>query len=94
MARWQLTCLYIIGMTQQERSTKPSDISYCEIKHRLITDFTTASHELIDVQNQQTLAVIDQDPDFSRFDDLIHMAKEKKDNSKYALIAHVDEHHC
>jgi hypothetical protein len=48
----------------------------------------------MELQNQQTQAVIDQDPDFARFDDLIHMAREIKDKAKYALIAHVDDHHC
>jgi hypothetical protein len=48
----------------------------------------------MDLQNQQTQAVIDQDIDFSRFDDLIHMAREKKDHAKYALIAHVENHRC
>jgi hypothetical protein len=48
----------------------------------------------MDLQNQQTQAVIDQDPEFSRFDALIHMAQEEKDQAKYALIAHVDHHHC
>jgi hypothetical protein len=48
----------------------------------------------MELQNQQTQAVIDQDSDFSRFDDLIHMAREKKDQAKYALISHIDEHHC
>jgi adenine specific DNA methylase Mod len=45
-------------------------------------------------KNQQTQAVIDHDPDFSRFDDLIHMAREIKDEAKYALIAHTSEHDC
>jgi hypothetical protein len=39
-------------------------------------------------------AAIDHDPDFSRFEDLIHMAKQKKDETKYAVIAHISEHHC
>jgi len=30
----------------------------------LIVDFTAANHELMELQNQQTQAVIDQDPDF------------------------------
>jgi adenine specific DNA methylase Mod len=82
-------------MTQQERWEKGfPDIPFCEIKHRLISEFTLASHELMALQNQQTQAVINQDPDFSRFDDLIHMAREKKDTAKYALIAHIDEHQC
>jgi hypothetical protein len=81
-------------MTEQERWTKPPGIPFCEAKHRLIRDFTAASHELMEIQHQQMLAVIEQDSDFARFDDLIHMAREKKDSAKYALIAHVDEHHC
>jgi hypothetical protein len=48
----------------------------------------------MELQNQQTQAVIDQDPDFARFDDLIYTARKKKDQSKYALIAHAGEHRC
>jgi hypothetical protein len=81
-------------MTQQERWKRLPDIPFCETKHRLIGDFTAANHELMELQNRQTQAVIDQDSDFSRFDDLIHMAREKKDQAKYGLISHIDEHHC
>lgn len=86
--------VFWVGMTQLEQRIKPADILFCETKHRLIGEFTAANHELMKIQNQQTQAVIDLDPDFSRFDDLIHMAREKKDKVKYALIAHVSEHHC
>ena len=71
-----------------------TDIPFCETRHRLTDDFIVANHELMELQNQQTQAVIDHDPDFSRFDDLIHIAREIKDQSKYALIAHASEHHC
>ena len=81
-------------MTQQERQKERPDILFCETKYRLIGDFVAANHELMELQNQQTQAVIDHDPDFSRFDDLIYMAREIKDESKYALIAHADEHDC
>ena len=82
-------------MTQQERlKTRLPVIPFCETKRRLIGDFTAASHDLMELHNQQTQAAIDQDPDFARFDDLIHMAREKKDKAKYALIAHISEHHC
>ena len=57
-------------------------------------EFLESKHVLMDMQNLQTQAVIDQDPEFSRFDDLIHMAREKKDQAKYALISHVEQHHC
>jgi hypothetical protein len=81
-------------MTRQQRRNNLPPIPFCEEKHRLIAEFLTSSHALVDLQNQQTQAVIDQDSEFSRFDDLIHMARENKDNAKYALIAHVENHHC
>ena len=81
-------------MTQQELQKERPEILFCKTKYRLIGDFIAANHELMELQNQQTQAVIDHDPDFSRFDDLIHFAREIKDESKYALIAHTSEHHC
>ena len=69
-------------------------IAYCAEKHRLIDEFLGTNHVLIDLQNQQVQAVIEQDADFARYDDLIHVAKEQKDQAKYALIAHVEEHQC
>jgi hypothetical protein len=57
-------------------------------------EFVAANHELMELQNQQTQAVIDHDPDFSGFEGMIYMAREIKDESKYALIAHTSEQHC
>ena len=81
-------------MTQQQRRNDLPSSPICPEKQRLIDGFLAANHVLMDLQNQQTQAVIDQDPEFSRFDDLIHMAREKKDQAKYALMAHVEQHHC
>jgi hypothetical protein len=81
-------------MTQEEQSNKKARGSFCETKQRLIDEFTAANHELMELQNQQTQAVIHHDSDFTRFDDLIHMARAKKDRAKFALIAHTSEHHC
>jgi hypothetical protein len=81
-------------MSQPERGMKLREIPVCETKRRLIADFTAASRELIEEQDQQVVSVINEDPDFSRFDDFIHMAKGKKDKAKSALIAHVNEHRC
>jgi hypothetical protein len=53
-----------------------------------------AVHCLIDLQSQQTNAVIENDPDFGRFDDLIHIAQGAKNEAKYALLAHIHEHKC
>jgi hypothetical protein len=91
---WQLMCPVSWRMTQQERQNERRAILFCATKYRLIGDFIAANHELMELQNQQTQAVLSHDRDFSRFDDLIHMAREMKDESKYALIAHTSEHHC
>lgn len=42
-----------------------------------------AIHELVEIQKQQTQAVIDGEPDFARFDILLHMARESKEAAKY-----------
>jgi hypothetical protein len=82
-------------MTQRERGKGlHHTILVCEEKRRLVDEFAAAYHELIEFQTQQVQAVIENDPDFSRFDDLIHMAKQKKDEAKYAVVAHISEHHC
>jgi len=83
------------GMTQQKggKNSLP-DIPFCEEKRRLIDEFAAAYQELMELQTQQMQAANDHDPDFSRFEDLIHMAKQKKDETKYAVIAHISEHHC
>jgi hypothetical protein len=81
-------------MTQQQRRGNGGSTSTCEEKRRLIEEFLASNHILMDLQNQHVQAIIEHDPDFSRFDDLIFMAREKKDQAKYALTAHVEQHHC
>ena len=82
------------AMTPRGLWKKWPEILFCKVKQRLIGDFLATSHELMELHNQQTQAALDEDADFARFDDLIHMAREIRDESKYALIAHLDEHHC
>ena len=81
-------------MTQYEPRSDGSKVPFCEQKQQLMDEFVEASRFFIDLQSQQTQAVIDGDPEFSRFDDLIHMARERKDKAKYSLIAHMEEHCC
>jgi hypothetical protein len=73
-------------MTQQERQNERRSILFCATKYRLIGDFIAANHELMELQNQQTQAVISHDRDFSRFDDLIHMAREIKTSQNTHLL--------
>lgn len=67
---------------------------FCAVKQQLINEFLDAVHEIAVLQEQQAQAVIEDDPDFSRFDVLLHFAQEKKDSAKYAWIAHVETHGC
>jgi hypothetical protein len=46
------------------------------------------------IETQQVRAVIEGDPDFSRFDLLLHFALEKKDLAKYMWMTHVESHGC
>jgi hypothetical protein len=83
-------------MTRQDRHVHAPipELGFCPEKNRLKDEFLKAIHELNALQKQQTQAVIDGDPDFSRFDVLLHLAQEKKDNAKYAWMAHVESHRC
>ena len=66
----------------------------CSERVRYMEDFLQAIRELGTLQAEQGKAVIDGDPDFSRFDLLIHMANERKDHAKYALLLHIQDHGC
>jgi len=77
---------------QRERNLN-GDIDYCEDRERLKNAFLQTVRDLTDLQALQTKAVMDNDPDFVRFDDLIQMARRAKDDAKYALVAHM-ENHC
>jgi hypothetical protein len=81
-------------MTQHERKTNGPKIPHCDEKQRLVNDFVEAVRVFMELHSQQTQAVIDKDPDFARFDDLTHMAREIKDKAKYSLIAHIEQHCC
>jgi len=75
------------------RSSIP-EIGFCAEKNRLLNEFLEAIQELTALQNQQTQAVILGDSEFDRFDVLLHLAQEKKEQAKYAWIAHVEAHQC
>jgi hypothetical protein len=69
-------------------------IGLCEEKQRLQDEFLDAIRAVTFLLGQQAEAVIDWDPAYTRFDWLLHMAHERKDSAKYALIAHIEAHHC
>lgn len=63
-------------------------------RKRLSDALVAAVHELMKLLEQQSRAIIENDGEFSRFDDLIHMAQAAKNDAKYALLAHIQEHKC
>ena len=69
-------------------------LGYCEEKLRLMEEFLAAASELVTAHNEQVQALIGNDPDFSRFDLLIHLASERKRRAKYAYLAHLEHHGC
>lgn len=80
--------------SERPRLSAIPEIGYCAEKTRLMNDFIKAIHDLGELQSQQARALIDGDPDFSRFDLLIHMANERKDQVKYAWLSHIEQHRC
>jgi hypothetical protein len=73
-------------------STGP-EIFLCVEKRRLLEAFTETVHQVMLLQQQQVTDILTND-DFSRFDVLLHMANEKKEEAKYAYLQHVEEHGC
>jgi hypothetical protein len=72
---------------------KASEVVYCAERERLRDLFLDAVHDLAELQCLQTNAVLGNDPDFMRFDELIQRARRVKDVAKYALVGHM-ENHC
>ena len=50
-----------------------SKIGFCEEKLRLVEDFLSAATDLVTAHSEQVKAVTEDDPDFNRFDLLIHI---------------------
>jgi hypothetical protein len=69
-------------------------LDFARRKTGCVEKFLNAIHDLVAIRAQQTQAVIDKDPDVTRFDALLLTAQGRKDHTKYALIAHIESHHC
>ena len=83
-----------VDCSPNNTGTGTAGISGCEEHHRLLDKFGAAVRELLDLHEQQWLAIVDGDDDCYRFDVLIHMANEKKQQAKYAYLRHVETHGC
>jgi hypothetical protein len=78
-----------------ERPNKTeSNAAVCTHQRRLLDMFGEAVQELLLLHEQQFLAIVAGELDSNRFDLLIHMANEKKQQAKYAYLQHMDTHGC
>lgn len=70
------------------------EIGFCKEKHQLLTRFVEAVKEIGRLQQHQMQTVIDGEPEFDRLETLLHEASQRKDAAKYALLVHIEQHHC
>jgi hypothetical protein len=67
---------------------------YCQDAKELLDAFAETIRELGKLHEEQFQAVISGDLDSTRFDNLIHMANERKHEAKYAYLDHLETHGC
>ena len=71
-----------------------TSVLYCEEVRNLLDAFGEAVHDLVRLHEEQFQSIIAGDLESTRFDDLIHMANEKKQEAKYAYLKHLETHGC
>jgi len=82
------------GLLTMQNGAHAIQEGVCSERVRYMEEFLQAIRELGTLHTEQARAVIQGDPEFCRFDLLIHMANERKDHAKYAWLFHVEDHHC
>ena len=73
---------------------KMTELIYCREAKDLLDAFGSAIQELVKLHEEQFQAVIAGDSDSARFDDLIHMANQRKLAAKYRYLHHLETHGC
>jgi len=71
-----------------------SQLTICAEQRRLLDMFGEAVQEMLLLHEQQFVSIVAGDLESHRFDLLIHMANERKQQAKYAYLQHVDTHGC
>jgi hypothetical protein len=77
------------GKLETER---PKSVLPCRECVRLLEKFGDAVRDVLTLNETHFLAVIDGDPDPHRFDILLHIANERKQDAKYAYLQHQECH--
>jgi hypothetical protein len=71
-----------------------TSLVYCEEAKTLLDSFGGIVQDLIKLHREQFQSILEGDLDTTRFDDLIHMANERKQQAKYAYLHHLETHGC
>jgi len=67
---------------------------YCQDARQLLDAFGETVRALVRLHEEQFQSIVEGDLESSRFDDLIHMALERKQEAKYAYLNHLETHGC
>jgi hypothetical protein len=91
----QVLFVYASCLSSKDKPAQADSAFFaCEERNRLLNAILDAIRELNSLQSDQVQAMIGGDPEFRRFDLLIHLAQERKEKAKYAWIEHVESHNC
>ena len=71
-----------------------TSVLYCEEAKHLLDAFGEAVQDLVRLHEEQFQSILTGDLESMRFDDLIHMANERKQEAKYAYLKHLEDHGC
>jgi hypothetical protein len=71
-----------------------TSLAYCQAAKELLGKFGETVHVLMKLHEEQFQSIVGGDLDSTRFDDLIHMANERKHEAKYAYLHHLETHGC
>ncbi len=71
-----------------------TSLTYCHHAKALLDELSESIRELVKLHEEQFQSLIGGDLDSTRFDPLIHMANESKNEAKYAYLHHLEAHGC
>ena len=71
-----------------------TSVLYCQQAKELLDALGQAILELIQLHQEQFQSLVRGDVESSRFDPLIHMANERKNEAKYEYLLHLETHGC
>jgi hypothetical protein len=71
-----------------------TEVGYCQQAKDFLEAFAESVRDLIRLHEDQFQALVGGDPEAQRFDDLIHIANERRHQAKYDYVHHLETHGC